>query len=92
VPNGRTLESDHYTYKLAWLAALRAHLATLGSDVMVCGDINIAPADADVFDPDAYLGHTHVSEPERRALGALLDLGLHDVVRDHWPDERIFTY
>ena len=92
VPNGRTLESDHYTYKLAWLEALRAHLGTLGTDVMVCGDVNIAPADADVFDPDAYLGHTHVSEPERRALGGLLDLGLHDVVRDHWPDERIFTY
>ena len=92
VPNGRTLKSDHYTYKLAWLEALGAHLGTLGTDVMVCGDVNIAPADADVFDPDAYLGHTHVSEPERRALGGLLDLGLHDVVRDHWPDERIFTY
>ena len=92
VPNGRTLESEHYAYKLAWLEALRAHVGGLGPDVLICGDVNIAPADADVFDPDAYLGHTHVSEPERRALGDLLALGLHDVVRDHWPDERIFTY
>ncbi len=92
VPNGRSLDSDHYTYKLAWLDALREHVATLGRDVAVCGDVNIAPADADVFDPDAFTSHTHVSEAERRALTGLLALGLHDVVRDHWPDERIYTY
>ena len=92
VPNGRTLASDHYAYKLAWLEALRAHLATVGPEVAVCGDLNIAPADADVFDPDAFVGHTHVSEPERRALAGLLGLGLHDVVRDHWPGERVYTY
>ena len=54
--------------------------------------MNIAPADDDVFDPEAYVGQTHVTPPERAALGALLDLGLHDVVRERWPSERIFTY
>ena len=59
---------------------------------MICGDMNIAPTDADVFDPEAYIGQTHVTEPERAALHALQDLGLHDVVRDHWPTDRVFTY
>src|SRR5712671_6093787 len=54
--------------------------------------MNIAPADEDVFDPAAYVGHTHVTEPEREALAELEALGLHDVVRERWPDERVFTY
>jgi exodeoxyribonuclease-3 len=92
VPNGRVPDSDHYKYKLAWLAALRDVVAAGPADVMVCGDMNIAPADADVFDPDAYIGQTHVTEPERAALSALLATGLHDVVRDKWPSSRVFTY
>ena len=59
---------------------------------MVCGDVNIAPTDEDVFDPDAYVGQTHVTPPERAALAALRELGFHDVVRDRWPHERVFTY
>ena len=59
---------------------------------MVCGDMNIAPADIDVFDPAAYVGQTHVTPPERAALAELQALGLRDVVRDRWPDERVFTY
>ena len=59
---------------------------------VVCGDMNIAPTDDDVFDPDAYVGQTHVTPPERAALAELQALGLHDVVRDRWPDERVFTY
>ncbi len=62
------------------------------ADVVVCGDINIAPADADVFDPAAYVGQTHVTVPERAALAELYAAGLHDVVRDRWPDDRIFSY
>ncbi|ROS38723.1 exodeoxyribonuclease III [Amycolatopsis thermoflava] len=92
VPNGRTPGSDHYQYKLAWLAALREVVAGGPEAAMLCGDMNIAPADADVFDPAAYEGHTHVTEPERAALAALTDLGLRDVVRDRWPHERVFTY
>jgi exodeoxyribonuclease III len=92
VPNGREPDSDHYRYKLAWLAALRDVVAAGPADAVVCGDMNIAPTDADVFDPAAYAGHTHVTPPERAALAELEALGLHDVVRDRWPDERVFTY
>ena len=92
VPNGREPDSQHYRYKLDWLAALAATVKAGPSEVMVCGDMNIAPADIDVFDPDAYAGHTHVTPPERAALSALGELGLRDVVRDRWPTQRIFTY
>jgi exodeoxyribonuclease-3 len=92
VPNGRTPGSEHYQYKLAWLASLRDLVAQGGEAVIVCGDVNIAPADADVFDPDAYIGQTHVTGPERAALAELQAVGLCDVVRDRWPDERVFTY
>src|SRR3954471_12987815 len=71
VPNGRTPDSDHYKYKLEWLAALRDVVAAGPEDVVVCGDVNIAPTDDDVFDPDAYVGQTHVTEPERQALEEL---------------------
>jgi exodeoxyribonuclease III len=92
VPNGRVPGSDHYQYKLAWLAALRDAVAAGPTDAVVCGDMNIAPTDADVFDPDAYIGQTHVTEPERQTLGELLSIGMHDVVRDRWPTQRVFTY
>jgi exodeoxyribonuclease-3 len=92
VPNGRSPGSEHYRYKLAWLTSLRDMLAAGPDATVVCGDMNIAPSDEDVFNPDAYIGHTHVTEPERAALAQLISLGLHDVVRDHWPDKRVFTY
>ncbi|HEY2180306.1 MAG TPA: exodeoxyribonuclease III [Solirubrobacteraceae bacterium] len=92
VPNGREPDSDHYRYKLAWLGALGEQLAADPEQTIVCGDMNIAPADADVFDPAAYVGHTHVTAPERAALAELEALGLRDVVRDRWPSERVFTY
>jgi exodeoxyribonuclease III len=92
VPNGREPDSEHYHYKLAWLAALRDAVATGPADVVVCGDMNIAPADVDVFDPAAYVGQTHVTPPERAALAELQATGLHDVVRERWPGERVFTY
>ena len=94
VPNGRTPGSDHYRYKLEWLAALKDMVAAAGPETtIVCGDINIAPTDADVFDPEAYEGQTHVTAPEREALADLQSLGLRDVVRERWPDEeRVFSY
>jgi exodeoxyribonuclease-3 len=93
VPNGREPGSDHYRYKLAWLTALRDVVAAgAPSTTVVLGDINIAPTDADVFDPAAFAGHTHVTEPERRALADLQSVGLRDVVRDRWPTERVFSY
>lgn len=92
VPNGREPDDPHYHYKLAWLRALTAHTSTLGSTAIVCGDINIAPTDADVFDAAMFEGHTHVTQPERGALADLMSRGLRDVVRDTWPDERVFSF
>ena len=92
VPNGRVPDSDHYAYKLEWLAALRDVLAAGPDATVVCGDVNIAPTDADVFDPDAYIGQTHVTPRERQALAEIQALGLHDVVRERWPAERVFSY
>jgi exodeoxyribonuclease-3 len=92
VPNGREPDSEHYRYKLEWLAALRKMVAEGPDATVVCGDMNIAPTDDDVFDPDAYIGQTHVTPPERDALAELQAVGLRDVVRDRWPNERVFTY
>ena len=92
VPNGRVPDSEHYRYKLAWLASLREMVAAGPEATVVCGDMNIAPTDDDVFDPDAYVGQTHVTPPEREALAELQALGLRDVVRERWPDETVFTY
>jgi exodeoxyribonuclease-3 len=97
VPNGRSPGSEHYQYKLAWLAALTEVVGggpggAVPGGALVCGDMNIAPTDADVFDPAAYVGQTHVTPPERDALATLEGLGLHDVVRDRWPSEQVFSY
>ena len=92
VPNGRVPGSEHYQYKLAWLASLREAVAAGPDTTIVCGDMNIAPTDEDVFDPDAYVGQTHVTAAERAALAELQALGLRDVIRDRWPTERVFTY
>lgn len=92
VPNGREPDSDHYKYKLEWLGKLREDVAAGPDEVLVCGDMNIAPTDADVFDPAAFAGHTHVTPVERDALAGLEATGLHDVVRDRWPSERIFSF
>jgi exodeoxyribonuclease III len=88
VPNGRELDSEHYHHKLGWLARLDQHLAAMcppGTDVALCGDLNIAPTDLDVWDPAQVSGGTHVSGPERAALQRLEDHGLVDVVREHQP-------
>ncbi len=95
VPNGRSLDSEHYRFKLDWLARLQAYLAEHGDPgdtVAVCGDFNIAPGDADVWDPAAFVGATHVSEPERRALDAILDWGLEDTFRRFHPEGGLFSW
>jgi exodeoxyribonuclease-3 len=84
VPNGRALDNEFYAVKLAWLARLRATLdasSPAGSSVAVCGDFNVAPDDGDVWDPAAFVGATHVSEPERAGLRDVEGWGLDDVFR-----------
>jgi exodeoxyribonuclease III len=94
-PNGRAPDSAHYAYKLDWFAALRAALGTelkQHSELAACGDFNVAPADADVWDPAAFVGSTHVTPPERQALADLRALGLTDVVPAPMKGPHPFTY
>lgn len=93
VPNGRTLDDDHYAYKLRWLERLRRIAAQRAEEPMViCGDFNIAPDDRDVWDPGAFVDSTHVSPPEREAYASLLAAGFTDAVRARHPDEGLYTY
>jgi exodeoxyribonuclease-3 len=95
VPNGRALDSPHYPYKLEWLAALKTALADevkTHEAFVVTGDFNIAPTDADVWDPTAFIGSTHVTDAERHALAELRGLGLHDVVPRPMKHDTPFTY
>jgi exodeoxyribonuclease III len=85
VPNGSSVGSEKYAYKLAWLRHLTDYVATLGAASeyrVILGDFNIAPEDRDVHDPQAWAGQVLVSEPERTALGRLLALGYVDVFRN----------
>jgi exodeoxyribonuclease-3 len=84
VPNGQTVGSEKFAYKLAWLEALYSYLeAELDrhARLLVLGDYNIAPEDRDVHDPAAWEGSVHVSAPERAALARLVSLGLSDTFR-----------
>jgi exodeoxyribonuclease-3 len=95
VPNGRTPEDPHYAYKLEWLAALRTALGPeleRHPELVVCGDFNVAPTDADVWDPKQFIGATHVTPPERQALERLRDLGLRDIVPTPMKGANPFTY
>jgi exodeoxyribonuclease III len=95
VPNGQTVNSDKYYYKLRWLEALAGWLADeLGRNrrLVVLGDFNIAPQDRDVHDPAAWAGLVHVSEPERTGLRRLLDLGLIDVFRRFEQPPETFSW
>src|SRR5690606_8905176 len=80
-PNGQSIDSDKYQYKLGWYAALRDWLATELERyplMAVLGDYNVAPRDEDVHDPERWEGQVLVSAPERAAFQELLDLGLVD--------------
>jgi exodeoxyribonuclease III len=95
VPNGRSLDDDHYTYKLDWLGRLGQHLERDTSpdhDVIVGGDYNIAPDDRDVHDPAKAVGMTHVSEPERSRLAELESWGLTDAFRHHHEADRVYSW
>jgi exodeoxyribonuclease-3 len=94
VPNGRTPDDPHYTYKLQWLAALREALVPdlKAGPLVVAGDWNVAPTDADVWDIAVFAASTHVTPPERAALAAIRDLGLTDVPARPLKGDHPFTY
>lgn len=95
VPNGQAVGAEKFAYKLRWLAALHGWLAAEVQrypSLVVLGDFNIAPADADVHDPAAWEGQNLVSEPERAALQSLLALGLVDVFRRFEQPPQLFSW
>ncbi len=96
VPNGRAVDSPEFPRKLAFLDAMANRIAGLrqsaGGGVFVAGDMNIAPADADVYDPAGFAGGTHVSPGERERLQAILNGGLVDAYRELHPDEVQYTW
>jgi len=95
VPNGRSLDDDHYQYKLAWLERLHGVLGRdedPSRDLVICGDFNIAPDDRDVWDPAELVDVTHVSAPERDALKKLEQWGLSDVFRRRYTDGGLFSW
>ncbi len=91
VPNGRTLADAHYPYKLVWLERLRSSVDT-AVPTFLGGDMNVAPADIDIYDPKRWRNKTHASPAERAAIVALLDAGFRDVTREHLDGEGVFTW
>lgn len=94
-PNGQSLDSDKYQYKLRWLAALQDWLKDEISRyprLALLGDYNIAPEDRDVHDPKAWEGQVLVSPPERAAFAGLQALGLQDAFRLFSQEEKAFSW
>jgi exodeoxyribonuclease-3 len=95
IPNGQSIDSDKYRYKLDWLDKLRDWLKqelARHPKLVLLGDYNIAPEDRDVHDPVAWQGNVLVSEPEREKFRNLVELGLHDSFRLFEQPEKSFSW
>jgi len=94
-PNGRALDTPFYRAKLAWFDRLARWLREAcdpAQAIVIGGDFNVAPEDADVYDMADFVGATHVSGPERAAVAALRDWGLVDAYRLHHPEPGRFSW
>tara|TARA_B100001142_G_scaffold24408_1_gene22237 strand:+ start:2220 stop:2987 length:768 start_codon:yes stop_codon:yes gene_type:complete len=95
IPNGQSVESDKYIYKLSWLKALIKHIKSEQEkykDIIILGDFNIAPEDRDVYDPEKWGEEVLCSPKERQALSKMTDLGFVDVFRLFDQDEKSFSW
>lgn len=95
VPNGQSVDSDKYQYKLNWLRHLDAYVQqqlTEHDKIVILGDFNIAPEDRDVHDPKRWEGDILVSDKERAAFQQLLDHGLQDTFRLFEQQDRLFSW
>jgi exodeoxyribonuclease-3 len=91
-PNGSAVGSEKYAYKLTFYQHLKDHLTTLvqhAEKLVIGGDYNVAPTDADVYEPEKWIGEVLVSEPERASFSSLLKAGLYDAVRVLYPEDRV---
>ena len=96
-PNGQSVGSEKYEYKLRWMAALKEWLGQMQAssplaDQVLLGDFNVAPADEDVHDPELWRGQVLVSDPEHEAYRGLLSLGLHDAFRLFEQPPKIYSW
>ena len=95
IPNGQTVDSDKYVYKLAWIGALRAYLEgelQAHPRLLLLGDFNVAPEDRDVHDPKSWEGSVLVSPRERAAVAAIQAMGLRDLFRKFEQPAGIFSW
>ena len=95
VPNGESVGSEKYAYKLAWMERMREALAgelARNAQLVVLGDFNVAPEDRDVHDPKEWEGKVLCSEPEREALRQIFAAGLQDVFRRFEQPEKEFSW
>ncbi|HKV41429.1 MAG TPA: exodeoxyribonuclease III [Blastocatellia bacterium] len=94
-PNGGDVGTDRYSYKLDWYKRLRAYIDSAykqDTDLLICGDFNVAPEDRDVWDPEKFRGKILFSEPEKEALKNLMAWGLTDALRMHHQEAGIYTW
>jgi exodeoxyribonuclease-3 len=94
-PNGRTVGSDKYDYKLQWMSRLRQWLDRTSSatdDLVLCGDYNVAPHDTDAARPESWADSVLCHPTAREALAEVRRFGLTDVVRRHHPDGGIYSW
>jgi exodeoxyribonuclease-3 len=94
-PNGKDLEHEDYTRKLAWFDALRDHLSSeheKSDPMIICGDFNVCPTSLDSWDPDRFSGDIFHTDAERQRIQALLDWGLEDLYRAKYPDLQTFSW
>ncbi|HVJ95750.1 MAG TPA: exodeoxyribonuclease III [Acidimicrobiia bacterium] len=96
VPNGRQVGTEFYERKLEWFSTLYDWIDatfTPSDPVVVLGDFNVAPEDRDVWDPKAFVGATHVTEPERKAVTRMQEWGFEDTFRKVYPDDaKLYSY
>ncbi len=94
-PNGQALDSDKFIYKMQWLDSLHHWCQTqlhTSPNLLLLGDFNIAPTDADVHDPVLWAGQLHCSPAERAQFEKLIALGLHDTFRLFEQAPKLFSW
>jgi exodeoxyribonuclease III len=94
-PNGKKVEHDDYPRKLAWFDSLHEYMTAAlaaGTPHILCGDFNICPTSLDTWDETAHDGQIFHTKAERERLQALIDCGLVDIYREHFPDTQAFSW
>jgi exodeoxyribonuclease-3 len=95
IPNGQSVGSEKYIYKLEWFQRLRKYLDTHHKPddlIALTGDFNVAPADIDVYDPVSWREHIHTSTRERQGLHQVASFGLVDTFRNLYPDDPGYSW